>query len=178
MTDRLTTIRRRWADFPRLRFIGDRPRKHELDPECILSKRVTSDGGEIITRDRFSTTMADHYHAGPVLRDLLYRWSKAPEDVRWLVREVERLRGRVANLEAAALLLDEARSHAVRERDTARQEAGSTEPVDGMPRWVVRTEDGDLDGYVWANSRAAALSAAHRMGADGDFIVMEDVDDD
>ena len=116
MTDRLAKIRARWANFPRLRFFGHKP-----TPAQVAGRTDGFDDvAEIVTVDQYATTMSWHDDATPALRDLLWRWSKAPEDVRWLVREVERLRERVAQLEAACLLLDEARSHAVRERDAAR----------------------------------------------------------
>jgi hypothetical protein len=46
-------------------------------------------------------------------------------------------------------------------------------PASGLPRWEVRTEDGDVDGYVWAATRAEARALAEAMGAE-DFTVAPD----
>ena len=52
----------------------------------------------------------------------------------------------------------------------------SLTPKDGLTRYIVVTEDGDLDGYVWADSEGAARVAAVDLGSEGDFTVTVDED--
>lgn len=61
------------------------------------------------------------------------------------------------------------------DEEDAPHSAGTSKFRPKLPRWAIYTEDGDLDGYVWATDADAAMVCAREIiGTSGDFTVAPD----